>query len=354
VTGYGPFSTEEWIAHFPFSKEAREFLEQQGFSISTFFEFENKVVERALERVRDAVEQGHVLSPSLESGFKYDFEVETLSYPVAIYLVASLGNRWLIERYASAESKRVFACLQLKRYPAEAVLQLARGGLEWKWVTYDSVLKAFKVPVIKYVKYAVRIGGPAWKLVNQRVEEGVVLLSYEKFLRFISEGVRLRILERCSQPAPQLETDVYKKSIEYIRNLLSQTMRPIAPMPKSVDPGAFPPCIQQLLRSIEEGRHLPHAARFFLASFLLRVGVKPDRVVEIFSRLPDFNRKRTEYYVRHIAGEKGGKKAYLPYSCERARSYGLCSMSDVCRQLQVQHPLQYYIRYRRAKRRESE
>ncbi len=107
------------------------------------------------------------------------------------------------------------------------------------------------------------------------------------------------------------------------------------------EPSAFPPCIAKLLREAEEGKNLPHMARFTLASFMISIGKKPEEIIDIFRRLPDFDEHKTMYHLRHIAGQIGSRIKYVPPSCATLRTFNLCPSGDeLC--LKIKHPLAYY------------
>ena len=92
----------------------------------------------------------------------------------------------------------------------------------------------------------------------------------------------------------------------------------------------IPPSISRLVSDVKAGRNVSYLGRYTLASFLLKSGLKPAEVAEIFKSLPDFNDALTLYQAEHIA-ESGGR----PPSCELLKSRGLCPVSDgLCR-----HPI---------------
>ena len=75
-----------------------------------------------------------------------------------------------------------------------------------------------------------------------------------------------------------------------------------------------------------------------------------DEIVDLFAKLPDFDRKKTEYQV-----EFAKKKGYSPHSCSTLKSLGLCYAKQYNNQLclegyysrkydeqrKIQHPLFY-------------
>jgi DNA primase large subunit len=119
-----------------------------------------------------------------------------------------------------------------------------------------------------------------------------------------------------------------------------------------VEEGAFPPCLQALVRAITAGTNLPHAGRFAIVAFLHNIGMKPVQIMEIFARAPDFDPEKTRYQVEHICG-RGGTEYTAP-SCATLRTTGFCVNRDgICER--VNHPLSYYrIRKKKEKVREEE
>ncbi|NIM46051.1 MAG: DNA primase regulatory subunit PriL, partial [Nitrososphaeria archaeon] len=60
-----------------------------------------------------------------------------------------------------------------------------------------------------------------------------------------------------------------------------------------VDNEAFPPCISRLYEAAKSGRHISHLGRFTLTSFLVRIGMKPADIVDLFRSSSDFNERMT-------------------------------------------------------------
>jgi DNA primase large subunit len=113
--------------------------------------------------------------------------------------------------------------------------------------------------------------------------------------------------------------------------------------PKVVSQSAFPPCIAVLYDAATHGKHMGHVERFTFTSFLLTIGMPPEKVAETFKTSSDYNARLTRYQVEHIAGSKGSGTKYTPPSCSTLQTHGVCTSSDeLCRR--VHHPLNYYLR----------
>jgi DNA primase large subunit len=55
-----------------------------------------------------------------------------------------------------------------------------------------------------------------------------------------------------------------------------------------------------------------------------------EEILELFRNVPDFNEKIARYQLEHIAGLRGSRKQYMPYSCQTMKSLGLCPIVGDC------------------------
>ena len=81
----------------------------------------------------------------------------------------------------------------------------------------------------------------------------------------------------------------------------------------------YPPCVMEILKKAGEGQNLVHHERLFIVWFLLALDYPVEKVVDVFSTLPDFNRDKTNYQVEYAK-----KKKYTPYQCSTLQSINLC------------------------------
>jgi hypothetical protein len=109
----------------------------------------------------------------------------------------------------------------------------------------------------------------------------------------------------------------------------------------------FPPCINSIIDRNEQGINLYHDERVLLASFLLKVGLTVDDIVEVFSTQPDFNPDITSYQVKSIEEKEG--HGYMPASCKTLFDSGSCKKSDSAyhhpfcfRDKPIKNPLNFY------------
>ena len=333
--------SREKLARYPFTSEAAEYIKARGLFLSDFEKPEFQVVvERAEERIREALEKGVV-------NYRGDVvaDVEILSFPLALALVNSIQDNFLKHRYALAESERARRILANEE--PRVVLEVARDALGWKARFVGSKLMYdYALDLGSYLEVASVFHHERWKLVNRPVKDGYVYLTGREFTRLIAEGVK-GIIEDEIEASPRGRLPPKLEEVaDRIRRLLSEK-RPASEVTEVVKGRvvveAFPPCIKSFYQALLKGEHLPHVARFAITSFLLNIGVEVEEVVKLFTRMPDANERITRYQVEHIAGLRGSKTKYTPPKCETLKTHGLCVEGGrFCGR--VKHPLTYYRR----------
>ena len=236
-------------------------------------------------------------------------ELELEAYAVARILLSLLKNRYFINRYAVAESKRASA--YLREDEDASIMQVAEEmGIRGEKKGTDYV-----VPVVDYLLFAP--GSKDYKLINQPLRSGVVELSKREFTRVLEEAVRLGI-ER-SLPLPVSgASDALMHAAETIR----REARGLEPTYEvKFEGGEFPQCVQGLVERLKTGENLNHTARWALAVFMLNANYSVDAVVNLYSYAPDFDERITRYQVEHAKA-----RGYKMPTCSWMRSQGIgCS-----------------------------
>ncbi len=99
--------SKEDFAKYPFIKGAVDYVKRLDLKTDELSQPEfSAIVTRAEARIEEALLDGII---KWESRLGYD--IELLSYPVAIIFVSNIADNYLTKRYALAESKRIQALL---------------------------------------------------------------------------------------------------------------------------------------------------------------------------------------------------------------------------------------------------
>jgi DNA primase large subunit len=334
--------SKENFAKYPFTKDAVNYVKSLDLNIDELSQPEfSEVLTRAETRIEEALIDG-ITKWKSQPGY----EIEILSYPVAVIFVSNINDNYLKRRYALAEAKRVQ--MLLKEEVDEKLLEIALSVFKWKVkrlpLEYSQPFD-FSLSFIDYLRNAPHFHDYRWKLVNKRLNNGEVLLQKDEFSRLISEEVR-KYIEKTIETSPKVELNpLFLQKIEHIQqmlNLRKDRIR-INEQPQNINSAAYPPCIKNLYNFLISGQHISHVGRFTLTSFLLTAGMKVDKLIELYGSISDFNQRLTRYQVEHIAGVRGSGTKYTPPSCETLKTHRLCpGPDDLC--ILIKHPLAYYRR----------
>lgn len=329
------------LARYPFTPEAVEYVNSLEIEIDDFASQDYlPVIDRAERRVEEAIIDGVVgWSGSL------NYDVEILSFPLAMILVTSINDPFLKRRYALAESKRVYNLLR-NEIRDEILVRIAERAFNWK-IQPTSVIAAqaydFTLRFDDYLRNATAFHDSSWKLVNRLVSNGEVYLKRDEVARLLSEEVYRHVHRRLGTAEKVSLSPLLAYREQRLRQLNAKRREKIRgeELPTTAVTAAYPPCIRHVHDSILAGQNIPHIGRFALTSFLLRIGVDPETIVKLLSDATDFDEKKTRYQVEHIAGMRGGGTKYTPPNCSTLRTHGLCPGPDeICQK--IRHPLSYY------------
>jgi DNA primase large subunit len=203
----------------------------------------------------------------------------------------------------------------------------------------------FSLSFVDYIGNTTHLRDKKWKLVNRLLRGGNVYLTRNEATRLLSEEVRKHIEKRLDVKKPPNFPAAINEIADKIKKLAIEKIgeAEMEGLPRIMVQEAFPPCVDVLYQAFTSGRHLSHVGRFTLTSFLINVGMSPEKVIELFRNFSDFNERMTRYQVEHIAGEKGSRTRYVPPQCDTLKTHGVClGPNELCQR--VRHPLAYYRR----------
>ncbi|MFQ5909212.1 MAG: hypothetical protein ACE5IJ_00640 [Thermoplasmata archaeon] len=322
------------LARFPFLKNSSEYIKREGPPLDELLS--HPAYEEArldgMNRVRMALEEG--LIPWVGTPTDADNMRELLSYPIARMIVSGVGDGYLVRRYSFAEAERA----RTELLPMEDdFISIVADDLGMDFKMNGLVFVHFS----DYLRYSAQMKSKEWKLVNQRFRRGYVQLGRGKFIRIIKEAIQRRMESELPLPVNEQILDFLAGQIKEISVLTEEKKEKY----KMEDVGKIritriPPCMRDLIRAVQLGKHIPHTGRFALTAFLHNIGLSSDDIFKLYSLSPDFQEGKTKYQIGHISGEISGTE-YTPPECSTMQSYGLCPGPDeLCGR--INHPLNYY------------
>ena len=317
----------EFAQKFPFSATGKRVIKELGVS---FGGLDERAKKSAAERVKSAFKSKPYFQENLE-GHRELLESEVLSYPLARVYVSVIGNERLFSGFAKSNEKAALKLL-LEERGEDFKIRLARElGVEFEPAGRNGY--AVSVPVF----LSAGMSDDTMKLVNQRVEKGMVFLDGERFARLLSGIASIRILESLPVPLDGVPLAVKNEAFELGSGLLARQRAVFEKISGKARPELFPPCMEKLYADLLGGKNLSHLARFDLATFLKAVGMQEGEIGRAFSNAPNYDEKTTRYQLKKIL--KGGRsgRGYSPATCAKLRSHALCIAK-----CNVSHPVQFY------------
>ncbi|MFX1278589.1 MAG: hypothetical protein ACFFA3_04180 [Promethearchaeota archaeon] len=278
-----------------------------------------------------------------------DYKSDKLNVYVYLLLnifLYALDNQMITNRIANLYSKITYNELINEKNDAVIYNICKDIGLEIRY--YDPPVKYgtnivkdehqnlesnFTIHYIDYLKLASNLRDEYRKLVHNSLLEGYIFLENNRLIRLIQEYVRNKLLIEESEDKDSLKSfleevtqvqdfmELYdkilvawankKEEFEFVFKIDIESEENISRL--------FPPCVNEILKKMQAGQNLIHNERLFIVWFLLALEYPVEKVVDLFSTMPDFNREKTAYQVNFAK-----KKKYIPYKCLTLKSLNLC------------------------------
>ena len=345
----------------------------------------------------DSVQIAERVLKIFEAGFNNleeipEKKIDNLNIRVYLLLnimLYAINNKTITNRTANLYSKNTYN--DLEREGNESNLYNICKDLDLKIRFYDppepygikmvkdhrEKLRAnFSIHYIDYLQLASNLRDEFRKLTNNPLIDGYVFVQNKTLIRLIQEYVRNKILIEETNDLPSLNAFIVEASkIQEFKGLYDKILSlwdkrkedfnftfKIDIKSKEDMLLLYPPCVKEILKKAEEGQNLLHHERLFIVWFLLALEYPVEKVVDIFSTLPDFDRKKTTYQVEYAK-----RKNYTPYQCSTLKSLGLCMAEkykdELCKdgygstepteRKKLKHPLAY-IRIKQYRREKDE
>lgn len=331
---------ERLHARYPFLSGGREAVREADVDLATLAATDDPAVERGVERVLTAIDDGTVGEPRRPA------RVELLSYPVARVLVSLVGEEALTRRYARAEART--AAERLREDAAGPDLRSAdriQLSLRELLAEFDLAGRVrerddgrYGVHVSAYLSLAAGQRGEQWRLVNRELADGEVPVTREELFALLETAVEHRVGADLPFGVPEQIAEQLVDEQDCISERLAAVDLDLTI--ETVKPEAYPPCMTALLDRIREGDPLAHHSRFAITAFLASIGMAREEIVDHLEAHPQLGAEPTANQVDHLRGDTGAVE-YTPPTCATMQQFGDCVNMDA-RCETIAHPLAYY------------
>lgn len=323
------------------SKDPSEFV-SEAFSN----EFSDELKKRIIELFKAAFDNLEKVSD-----YKTD-KLNIYAYLLINILLYVLDNQMIANRIANLYSKITYDQLIKEKndYPIYDICQ--NLGLKVRYyeppISYGKIIRKregeyqdlktnFTIHFIDYLKLASNLRDEYRKLVHNSISGGYVFIQKKRLIRLIQEYVRNKLLIKKTEDKASLKSFLEKiLEIQGFKDLFNKILNAWTERKEEFEYvfkinlddkedllTLYPPCVKEILRKAQEGQNLIHNERLFIVWFLLALNYPVEKVVDLFSTLPDFDREKTTYQVKFAK-----KKQYTPYKCLTLKSLNLCMASS--------------------------
>jgi DNA primase large subunit len=191
----------------------------------------------------------------------------------------------------------------------------------------------FTIHFIDYLKLASNLRDEFRKLAHNSLSEGYVFIYNKRLIRLIQEYVRNKLLIEETKDKASLRKFLEKAlEIQDFKALYDKILSAWTERKEEFEYSfkidfekeedlitLFPPCVKEILSKAQEGQNLIHNERLFIVWFLIALDYPVEKIVNVFSTMPDFDREKTSYQVNFAK-----RKKYIPYKCLTLKSLNLC------------------------------
>ena len=327
------------LAKYPFLNASKTYVKDNALSVEELLD--DPLYERAriigVERLDNAFKDRDVGNRILST--EYDFVMELLSYPIARMVTVCIDDVYFKRRYALGEA--VHAYKNLINESTSFLLDVSKEfNLHVKHTENTNKLSIYFTDYLRNAPTRYK----EWKMINREMKVGYIHISHRDLARLIQEMLRSRINnELDARECNRVISDAFLSDINRIKNKVMMHRKKMESTPVGkLDIEKLPPCMKEILASIQSGENVPHMGRFALVAFLNSLRLNTNDILKLFSSAPDFEEEKTKYQVEHITGSTSST-AYAPPGCDKMRTYGICpadKIDDLCKK--KRHPLSYY------------
>lgn len=260
-----------------------------------------------------------------ESGIELKHDKYNLDLYYMLRIILAALNDIVLDNHVSNFFSKIYFDI-LEKTPNKQIYDLCKLlGINCN-LKDNKDFSAFTIHFIDYMDLIKHFNNPRYNLVNQYLDKGFVILEHHDLIRLLQERIRNEILpKRIGSMVKLLNIIKEVKEINNILNEILDIQKQNSYTPSETNyHSTFSPCIQFILEKAKKGENLNHSERLLIAFFYSNAGFSIEETIDVFRTMPDFNEKKTRYYVEQSRGLKGNGIKYKMYSCNKIKTFGLC------------------------------
>ncbi|MEM0133968.1 MAG: hypothetical protein QXU18_01895 [Thermoplasmatales archaeon] len=323
---------EDVVEKYPFLRRGLIQYFGEGISLKTFLEDNEYYIQKSADLL-------FKIMSGEDASFPLNGEERVKSYIITKIILTYIRDYFISARYAIRERKVLYD--NLEKESDIRKLKIVSSELN---VEIEKEDEKFLIPITSFLKNAVVFNDKELKLCNQELRNGYVVASKHVLSKIVREAFYRKYMQEVNEVV-EFPPEVNLMLKPYVSEVISrgleirQERANLGPLNEK----SFPPCLSEIIDQMKKGANVSHAGRFFLVTFLHRIGLPNDEILKYFGEVPDFAEKITKYQIEHITGTGRGREYSVP-SCQTLGSLGLCykERDPLCSSGKISHPLSFY------------
>lgn len=250
-----------------------------------------------------------------------DADASVVGFTLAKILLSAIGDPAASERYAERKSEEYRG--KLEKESLTYLIKIAREDFSMVVKTEESMRLHF----IDFLRYKPEF----LRLSQMNMLGGYVQVTKSQLGWILKGAIKQRIIKTI--PKKEKFPDAITKAANSVKGKVMEVRERVSrPRVSNLREDALPPCVSDIIRSLEAGT-ANHNAHFVLVTFLHGLGLDEKTILEIFRRSPKFKEKIAAYQI-HFAKER----EYTCPACDSVKGYGLCKA-----ECEKNHPVSNYF-----------
>jgi DNA primase large subunit len=323
---------EDVIEKYPFLRKGLVQYFGEGISLQSFLEDNEYFLKKSADLL-------YGIMSGEEVSFPVRGEERVKEYIITKIILTYIRDYFISARYAIRERKVLYDTLEKE----EDVRNLKSVSHELN-VEIEKREEKYLIPIPSFLKNAVVFNDKELKLCNQELKDGNVVASKHVLSKIIREAFYRKYMQEVNEVV-EFPKDVEKMLRPFVSEVISkgEEIRQERAYLGPLNEKSFPPCLVEIISQMKKGVNVSHPGRFYLVTFLHRIGLPNDEIIKYFGDVPDFAEKITKYQIEHITGTGRGREYSVP-SCQTLASLGLCykERDPLCNSGKITHPLNFY------------
>ncbi|MGC8645028.1 MAG: hypothetical protein ACP5UO_02010 [Thermoplasmata archaeon] len=323
---------EEVLGKYPFLRRGLAQYLGEGVSLADFLR-ENEYFVRKASELLLSMMNGEEIS------FPVDIDERVRLFIVTKIVLTYIRDYFISARYAIRERKIIYETFE--REGDERVVKMVSSELG---IDVERSGDRYSVQLNAFLKNSVVFNDKELRLCNQELKDGRVIASKHVLAKIVREAFYRKYMREVNDIV-EFPVEVEDFLRPYVRGIVArgEEIRQERAYLGPLNEQSFPPCLKEIIEEMKNGVNVSHAGRFFLVTFLHRIGLPNDEIMKYFGDVPDFAEKVTRYQIEHITGTGKGREYSVP-SCQTLASLGLCfkERDPLCSSGKIKHPLSYY------------